>query len=144
MSDLAIKALSLRPYFGWGETLFTNPEIASYLTKTYAELTLFLAKNAGLHSDIYAAMVRSGGLGIFAYLATFLTPLLLFFYLLFKGAKEVKNIAVVGLSTIVTCIIASTTVEILAYKYSVTIFSYLIAGLMAQILWRHQVSKINH
>lgn len=143
MGALAIKALSLKPYFGWSETLFTNQEIASYLTKTYAEYTLFLAKNTGFHSDVYAAMVRSGALGIFAYLATFLTPLLLFFYLLIKGAKEVKNIALAGLATIVTCMIASATVEILAYKYSVTIFSYLIAGLMAQALWKHQVSKMN-
>jgi O-antigen ligase len=144
MGALAIKALSLRPYFGWSETLFTNPEIASYLTKTYAESTLFLAKNTGFHSDIYAAMVRSGGLGIFAYLATFLTPILLFFYFLIKGTREVKNIALAGLATMVTCMSASATVEILAYKYSVTIFSYLIAGLMAQALWKHQVLKSNN
>jgi hypothetical protein len=144
MGALAIKALSLKPYFGWSETLFINPEIASYLTKTYAESTLFLAKNTGFHSDVYAAMVRSGALGIFAYLATFLTPLLLFCYLLIKGVKAVKNIALAGLATIVTCMIASTTAEILAYKYSVTIFSYLIAGLMAQALWKHQVLKSNN
>lgn len=141
MGALAIKALSIRPYFGWSETLFTNPEITSYLTKTYAESTLFLAKNTGFHSDIYAAMVRSGSLGIFAYLATFLTSLLLFFYFLITGTREVKNTALAGLATIITCMIASATAEILAYKYSVTIFSYLIAGLIAQALWKNQVSK---
>jgi hypothetical protein len=143
MGALAFKALSLRPYFGWSETLFTNPEMASHLTKTYAEYILFLGKNSGFHSDIYAAMVRSGGFGIFAYLTTFLTPLFLFFYFLVKGFKEVKNVALAGLATIITCMIASTTAEILAYKYSVTIFSYLIAGLMAQALWKHQASNIN-
>jgi hypothetical protein len=141
MGALAFEALSLRPYFGWSETLFTNPEIAIYLTKTYAEFTLFIAKNSGFHSDIYAAMVRSGALGIFAYFSTFLTPLLLFFYLFFKGVKEVKNISLMGLTTIITCMIASATVEILAYKYSVTIFSYLIAGLMGEALWKNQASK---
>lgn len=136
MGTLAIKALSLKPYFGWSETLFTSPEISSYLIKNYTESTLFLAKNTGFHSDIYAAMVRSGGLGIFAYLATFLTPLLLFSYLLIKGLKEVKNIALAGLAVIITCFVSSATAEILSYKYSVTIFSYLIAGLMAQALWK--------
>lgn len=144
MGTLALKALTLRPFFGWGENLFTSPEITSYLNKTYSDYTLFLAKNTGFHSDIYAAMVRSGGLGIFAYLATFLTPLFLFSYTLVKGVKEVKNIALAGLATMVTCMIASTTVEILAYKYSVTIFSYLIAGLMAHALWKHQESKIKN
>jgi hypothetical protein len=141
MGAIAIKALSLRPYFGWSETLFSDPEIVNYLTKTYTDHTLFLAKNTGFHSDIYAAMVRSGALGIFAYLVTFLTPLLSFFYLFLKGVKEVKNIALMGLATTITCMIASTTVEILAYKYSVTIFSYLIAGLMGQALWKNQASK---
>jgi O-antigen ligase len=143
MGDIALKALSLKPFFGWSESFFNNSEINTYLSINYYESTLFLAKNTGFHSDIYAAMVRSGTLGIFAYLATFLTPLFLFFYLLVKGLREVKNIALAGLAIIVTCMIASTTVEILAYKYSVTIFSYLIAGLMAQALWKHQVSKIN-
>jgi hypothetical protein len=63
---------------------------------------------------------------------------------LVKGSREVKNIALAGLATVVTCMIASTTVEILAYKYSVTIFSYLIAGLMAHALWKHQESKIKN
>ncbi len=143
MGAIAIKALSLRPYFGWSETLFSDPEIASYLTKTYTDHTLFLAKNAGFHSDIYASMVRSGALGIFAYLATFLTPLFLFFFLLIRASGEVKNTAMTGLATIITCIIASITVEILPYKFSITIFSYLISGLMAQALWENQLSKMN-
>jgi hypothetical protein len=144
MGSIAFKALSLKPFFGWSESFFNNSEIKIYLSNNYYESTLFLAKNSGFHSDIYAAMVRSGGLGIFSYLATFLTPLFLFFYFLIKGTKEVKNITLAGLATIVTCMIASATVEILSYKYSVTIFSYFTAGLMAQVLWKHQVSKSNN
>jgi len=88
-------------------------------------------------------MVRLGALGIFAYLATFLTPLLLFIFLLIKGSIEVKNTAMIGLATIITCMIASFTVEILPYKFSITIFSYLISGLMAQAIWENQLSKMN-
>lgn len=141
MGNLALKALSWKPFFGWGESLFTTPEIKVYLSSHFTPSTLHLGQHTGFHNDLYAAIVRSGSLGIFAYASTFLTPLFLFLYLFFKGDFESKLIASKGLAVIITCIISSMTVEILAYKYSVTIFSYLISGLMAQALWINQGRK---
>ncbi len=141
MANLAFKALSWKPFFGWGESLLTTPEVEAYLKTHFTPSTLYLAQHTGLHNDLYAAMVRSGFFGIFAYLSTFLTPLFLFLYLYFKGNFELRLIASKGLAVIISCIIASMTVEILAYKYSVTIFSYLISGLMAQVLWNNQAWK---
>ncbi len=141
MGSIAFKAFYLKPYFGWSEALFANPEFATYLAESFPEHTVFLVKNTGFHSDLYAVMVRSGALGLFAYLATFLTPLFLFLFLMIRGANDVKNIALTGLAVMFTCIIASATVEILSYKYSATIFTYLISGLMAQALWKKEDSR---
>lgn len=141
MANLALKALSWKPFFGWSESLFTTPEIKAYLNTHFTPSTLHLGQHTGFHNDLYAAIVRSGSFGIFAYASTFLTPLLLFLYFFIKGNVESKLIASKGLVVIITCIIASMTVEILAYKYSVTIFSYLISGLMAQALWKNQELK---
>lgn len=141
MGNLALKALSWKPFFGWSESLFTTSEIKIHLNSHFTPSTLHLGQHTGFHNDFYAAIVRSGSLGIFAYASTFLTPLFFFLYLFFKGDFESRLIASNGLAVIITCIIASMTVEILAYKYSVTIFSYLISGLMAQALWINQVWK---
>lgn len=141
MGNLALKALSWKPFFGWSESLFAAPEIKAYLNSHFTPSTLYLSQHAGFHNDLYAATVRSGFFGIFAYASTFFTPLFLFLYLFIKGDFESRLIASNGLAVAITCIIASMTVEILAYKYSVTIFSYLISGLMAQALWKNQAWK---
>jgi O-antigen ligase len=138
MGMLAFKALSLKPIFGWSENLFTTPDIANHLATHYTPSTIFLAKNTGFHSDLYAAIVRSGSLGAFAYLSTLTTPLMLFTYYIIKGNPHSKPVCFSGLAVIITCIIATMTVEILAYKYSVSLFGYLIAGIMAQVLWQNQ------
>ena len=138
MGILAFKALSLKPMFGWSENLFTTPEIANYLATHYTPSTLFLAKHTGFHNDFYAAIVRSGSLGAFAFATTLLTPLILFIGFLFKGNASYRSACFSGLAVIITCIIASMTVEILSYKYSVSLFGYLIAGIMAQVLWQNQ------
>lgn len=138
MGMLAFKALSLKPIFGWSENLFTTPDIANHLATHYTSSTIFLAKNTGFHNDLYAAIVRSGSLGAFAYLSTLTTPLMLFAYFIVKGNPHSKHVCFSGLAVIITCIIATMTVEILAYKYSVSLFGYLIAGIMAQVLWQNQ------
>lgn len=138
MGMLAFKALSLKPIFGWSENLFATPAIANYLTTHYTPSTLFLAKHTGFHNDFYAAIVRSGSLGALAYAITFITPLLLFLYYLFKGNTYSRPGCFSGLAVIITCMVTSTTVEILVYKYSVSLFGYLIAGIMAQVLWQNQ------
>jgi O-antigen ligase len=138
MGMLAFKALSLKPIFGWSENLFATPEIANYLVTHYTPLTLFLAKHTGFHNDFYAAIVRSGSLGAFAFTTTLLTPLIVFIGFLFKGNTSSKHVCFSGLAVIITCIIASLTVEILAYKYTISLFGYLIAGIMAQVLWQNQ------
>jgi O-antigen ligase len=140
MGLLALKALCWKPLFGWGESLFTTPEIQVYLGSHFTPSTLHLGHYSGFHNDLYAASVRSGIIGILAYTSTFLTPLFLFFYLFLRGNTESKLTSLTGITVSITCIIASMTVEILAYKYSVTIFSYLIAGLMAQAVWKSQTS----
>jgi O-antigen ligase len=138
MGMLAFKAMSLRPFFGWSENLFFTPNIANFLANHYTPQTLFLAKNTGFHNDFYAAIVRSGSLGAFAYVCTFFTPLLLFIHFLFKGNSYSKSTCFSGLAIIVTCIIASMTVEVISYKYSVSLFGYLIAGIMGQTLWENE------
>jgi O-antigen ligase len=138
MGMLAFKALSLRPFFGWSENLFFTPDVANLLANHYTQPTLFLAKHTGFHNDFYAAIVRSGSLGAFAYACTFFTPLLLFIHLLIRGKSYSRSTCFSGLAIIITCIIASMTVEILSYKYSVSLFGYLIAGIMAQTLWENQ------
>jgi O-antigen ligase len=138
MGMLAFKALFLKPLFGWGENLFTTPDIANHLATHYTPSTIFLAKNTGFHNDLYSAIVRSGSLGAFAYLTTLITPLMLFAYFIVKGNPHSKPVCFSGLAVIISCIIASMTVEILAYKYSVSLFGYLIAGIMGQVLWQNQ------
>jgi O-antigen ligase len=140
MGILALKALSLKPLFGWSENLFITPEIANHLVAHYTPSTIFLAKHSGFHNDFYAAIVRSGSLGALAYAITFTTPLLLFLYYLVKGNTYSRSGCFSGLAVVITCIIASMTVEILAYKYSISLFGYLIAGIMAQVLWQNQKS----
>lgn len=138
MGMLAFKALSLKPLFGWSEQFFLTPDIALHLTNNYTPQTLFLAKNGGFHNDFYAAIVRSGLLGAFAYTCTLFTPLLLFISLVKRGNCYSRSVCFSGLAIIITCIIASLTVEILAYKYSVSLFGYLITGTMAQALWQNE------
>lgn len=140
MGILAFNALSLKPLFGWSENLFITPEIANHLVTHYTPSTIFLAKHSGFHNDFYAAIVRSGSLGALAYVITFITPLLLFLYYLFKGNTYSRSGCFSGLAVVITCMIASMTAEILAYKYSVSLFGYLIAGIMAQVLWQNQKS----
>lgn len=141
MGMLAFKALSLKPFFGWGEQLFLTQDLSEYLSINFMSSTLFLAKNSGFHNDFYAAIVRSGLLGAFAYISTFFTPLILFIHFHLKGETHSKQTCSSGIAIIITCIIASITVEILAYKYSVSIFGYLIAGIMAQVLRENQSTK---
>lgn len=138
MGMIALKALSLKPLFGWGENLFTTPDMVAFLTANYSPISIFLAKNSGFHNDFYAAIVRSGFLGAFAYGCTLLTPFLLFLSLLKRGNSYSRSVCFSGLAIIITCIIASMTVEVLAYKYSVSFFGYLIAGVMAQALWENE------
>lgn len=137
LGALAFKALSIKPFFGWSEKLFSDPSISDYLKNNYTNSTLFLGQYAGFHSDFYAAIVRSGLLGAIAYIATFFTPLVIFVIVIKRGNQRSKSAAYTGLAIILTCLIASVTVEILAYKYSVSLFGYLIAGLMAQCLWEN-------
>jgi O-antigen ligase len=138
MGMLAFKALSLKPTFGWSENFFTTQDIANHLATHYTPSTIFLAKHTGFHNDLYAGIVRSGSLGALAYLSTFLTPLILFIYYLAKGKIHSRPVCFSGLAVIITCIISSMTVEILSYKYSVSLFSFLIAGIMSQALWQNQ------
>jgi O-antigen ligase len=138
MGMLAFKALSLKPLFGWSENLFLTPSIADLSATHYTPSTLFLAKHTGFHNDFYAAIVRSGSLGAFAYACTFFTPLLLFIHLIIRGKSYSKSTCFSGLAIIITCVIASMTVEVIAYKYSVSLFGFLIAGIMAQALWEYQ------
>jgi O-antigen ligase len=141
MGMLAFKALSLKPFFGWSENLFFTPNIADFLANHYAPPTLFLAKETGFHNDLYAAIVRSGSLGAFAYACTFFTPMFLFIYFLIRGNNYLRSTCFGGLAIIITCTIASMTAEIISYKYSVSLFGYLIAGTMAQTLWENQEVK---
>jgi O-antigen ligase len=138
MGMLAFKALSLKPIFGWSENLFITPEIDNHLAMYYTPSTIFLAKYTGFHNDFYAAIVRSGSLGAFAFVTTLLTPLIVFIGFLFKGNASSRPVCFNGLAVIITCIIASMTAEILSYKYSVSLFGYLIAGIMAHVLWQNQ------
>lgn len=138
MGMLAFKALSLKPFFGWSENLFFTPDISNFLVNNYTPSTLFLAEHTGFHNDFYAAIVRSGSLGAFAYACTFFTPMLLFIYSLIRGNSYSRSTCFSGLAIIITCIVASMTAEVISYKYSVSLFGYLIAGLMAQTLWENQ------
>lgn len=140
MGLLAFKAWLFKPFFGWGENFFSTQEIQVYLNSNFTSSAIYLSQYSGFHSDLYAAMVRSGALGIIAYATTFFTPLFFFIYLLLRENIESKEISIIGLSLIIPGIITSMTVEILAYKYSVTIFSYLIAGVMAQAVWKSQTT----
>ena len=119
-----------KPITGWGNDGFKerldSPDFRAIASQHTRDFTL----TAGFHSDIMQNAVRSGLVGLIAYIFIFLVPLVYFIKLYLKN-QSCRLISGIGIIYVCVELVSSLSTEVLSLKSTASFYGLMIAFLLA-------------
>lgn len=123
---IALYLFTQNPLSGWGDTGFgymlNSPELKAFAS----EYTRYFPLSAGFHNEITTNMVRSGVWGLISSTLIFLIPAWFFFGNLRSRDKEVRKLALLATSFIISAFFNAMSTEILNLKYTASFYGMMI------------------
>ena len=130
MWKMTLHFFTLSPWVGYGEYSSLPILNDSYILSFADSESIKTIQCCGPHNEIAAHMLRSGVLGIFALLATYLIPC----YLFIKSRSHQTKM--MGITLCMGTFICGFGTEMLSLKVSYAFYAIFLSGLMATSLWK--------
>lgn len=122
-----------KPITGWGNDGFKQRLAEPDFQEIASQYTRDFTLGAGFHSDIMQNAVRSGFLGLAAYLSIFLVPLTFFIRLYLKNRLS-QLMSGLGIIYVLTELISSLSTEVLSLKSTASFYGLMVVFLLAGCL----------